>query len=159
MRTVGPVLSRSRREHGVFDREDERAPWFQTVMHVATDEVETLHIMEGQRTDHHVEFLCGKIDVFDRQPTILDGGIVGALSGACQHLLEEIHSYHASCLLGARIAAVPAKAAAQIQHADVTSHLTVLREECSIIIFVLLHRITASSPHLTRGLSVLRRGR
>src|SRR5260370_10827231 len=167
MRTVRPVLCRSRGKDGMFDREDEGASCFHTVIHLATDEVEPLHIMQGHRTEQQVEGFVGKVDVVNRQPMILDGRIVGALSGAGQHVLREINSPHASCKLRACIAAVPAKATAQIQHvlltkigqqlmegrplarrlqpADGTGHLTVLSEKCRIIIFVLPHGSTTSS--------------
>ena len=46
MLPVIPVLRSECREDRMFDREDEGAPRYKTVMHFPTDEVEVLNIMQ-----------------------------------------------------------------------------------------------------------------
>ncbi len=46
MLTVIPVLGSSRGEDRMFDREDKSAPRYQAVMHLPTDDVEALDIMQ-----------------------------------------------------------------------------------------------------------------
>src|SRR5258708_12339429 len=93
----------------MFDRKDKAAPRYQAVLYVATNEVEALHIMQGQGTEHHIEGSCGKVDVFNRQPAILDRGIVGTRSGTREHLFGEVDPHPPPCPLLSPATALPTK--------------------------------------------------
>src|SRR5690242_6458428 len=115
MLTVVPVLGSASRKNWMFDREDEVASRYKALIYFARDGIEVPDIMKSQRTDYHVECPGGKVDIFNRKVTILDGSIVGTFPGARNHLLRNIYPQHPSRPLLARIAAVPAKTAAQVK--------------------------------------------
>jgi hypothetical protein len=55
MRTVVPILGRERSENRVFDRENKATTLYEAMMHLATHEVEALHIVKRQRAYDNLE--------------------------------------------------------------------------------------------------------
>ena len=72
--------------------------------------------MEGQGAEHHFKGGGREVHVLHGGADIVDALVVGVGPGLFQHLLRQIHPDHRRRAVVGGILAVPAEAAAQIQH-------------------------------------------
>jgi hypothetical protein len=117
--------------------------------------------MKGKRAYRHVKFRRIEIHVFDCKYAVFDRGIVGAFFRTGNHILGQVYPHHRPGQLFARVSAMPAEAASDIEHpfaaqlrhqrteygpfpggiesSDRTGHLAVFCEKSGVIVFVLFH--------------------
>ncbi len=72
----------------MFDRQYERSTDYETPENLLAHEVEAFDVVQGQRTDHHLERVGRKVDVLDPGTAILNPSIIGGRLGACEHFLR-----------------------------------------------------------------------
>lgn len=156
-----PLLGGSGGEYGVLDGEDKCASFGETAMNHGANQIEALDVVECQGTEHDVEGGLGEIDVLNGGQDVFDPWIVRRSPGAGQHILRDVHADHGPRARLPRVAAVPSKAAAEVEDAlvlqigdhgaengplagtlktaDRPRHSAVFSEELRIVVLVLLH--------------------
>lgn len=95
--------------------ENEIAARFQHGENPCECHVEIADVMQGKGTQHHIETLPRKIDVFDSGAAIFDAGPTIDLGGAAQHILREIDADDMACALLRGKAAMPAETATEVE--------------------------------------------
>ncbi|MNT13460.1 hypothetical protein D3C72_1484310 [compost metagenome] len=116
---IKPVLFFQRRENGMFDGKDEIAAGFQHGENLRECHVEIADVMQGERTQHHIETLLRKIDVFDGGAAVFDTGPAIYLGGAVQHVFREINANDMARALLCGKTAMPAETTTEIKKAPV----------------------------------------
>ena len=113
---VIPVLTAVSGEDGVLHREHKVPAGLEPGADLLRKGGEVLQVVDGQGAEHHVEALRGEVHVLDSGVEILHLGEAGLLPGHSQHLFGQVHPGDVGGPVLRRVGAVPAVAAAQVQH-------------------------------------------
>ena len=113
---VVPVLGAVGGEHRVLRRKDKGPAGGQPPENILHQRPEIPDIVEGQGAEHHVKAARREVQVLHGGAAVLDGRGAVFDSGRLQHLLRQVGPQDIGRPVPGGVAAVPAVAAAQVQH-------------------------------------------
>ena len=113
---VVPVLGAVGGEHRVLRRKDKRPAGGQPPENILRQRPEIPDIVEGQGAEHHIKAALREGQVLHGGAAVLDGRGAVFDPGRLQHLLRQVGPQDIGRPVPGGVAAVPAVAAAQVQH-------------------------------------------